>query len=1167
MNEGIRNENSIREYLLGRISDEKLLADYEELLFLDEDFCSLAEVTEDDLINDFVFEKLNEKDREDFIKTLENNAERREKIAVTKAIKEKMQTQKSAAIETQPNFFDSLKAFFQKPLNAGAFIVLIAVVSVVSFLILKNKNTDELADLKTIYKLERPNESRLSEFDYAPLVVTRGAAEEREKNKIRRIEYTLFEASEQNPSAENFHALGVSYLTQKKFAEAIDALEKAVKADEKNANFQNDLGAAYLEFAESDKTQKLENLARANEAFSKSLDLSPEFLAARFNKSLVLQKLDLPQEAKASWEIYLQKDSTSNWAVEARKNLEKIASPQSLFRSNEQILQDFLTAYRNNNEASALKIHNETKGYLKDNSVIFLLTSRYLKARQNRDENEAQESLEALNYIGGFEREKHADFFVSDLAGFYKNLPAEKIEKLIEAKNIFENANDPIGKFDYANVITEFEKSRNLFQEAGDECEAAAAEIWAAQFLPDVSKFDESRRRFSALEEFAVRKNYKIFEPTVFYWRSVADFRQNRFSDSIKNAEKALQKARETENFLEIERAVEKAAETFTEIGETEKSLSLWSGNMRPDVYHKSKSQYWREKGNLADLLLRLDFPATADDVSKEEITKEMFNQADAENSSLRRRAEILTARNRLDEALQIAEKSLRLTEKRAESEQNDFSFARDFLLAGDIRRQMQNCETAIENYRKSLDYFGKISELSAGVYSVHKGKLLCLNKPEKRAEFQTELQTVLKFSEDYRHKIREDESRQAFFENEQVVFDTAIENAIENGDVRTAFEYAETSRARSLLDFVRSEKSIAKTEKDFGEVSKPLTLEEIQAHLPENIQVLQYAVLPQKLAVWFYSKGNFEYTEKRISAGELGNKISDFRNLILEKKDKKEIENQAVELAGLLIPANLEAEKTVVLIPDKNLYFLPFAALISTDGKFLIEKNPLVYGASASVFITATENAKQRENGGGETILSVGNPAFDRAENPSLNDLPDAEIEARKISEFYARKIEFTGENATRESFLDNFEKNEIIHFAGHFVINSRSPANSKLLFADEDLRVAELTRNKLSRSKLVVLSACETGIERFNKSEGAIGAARIFLALGTPLVVAGNWKIDSETTKDLMIAFHKNRREKKLSTSESLRQAQIEILNRNGKNQPYFWSAFNIFGGFTNY
>lgn len=1168
MNENLKNEKAVREYLLGRISNENLLADYEELLFLDEDFCTLAEITEDELINDFVFERLSDQDREDFKKTLKNNIDRREKIAVTNVIKENIRTQKIAETENKTSFFESLRAIFRKPLYIGAFVVLIAVAFSIWLVVSKNKNADELAELKTIYKNERPTETRISDFDYAPLMVTRGETEEREKSKLRRIENSLLEAVEKNPSAENLHALGIFNLTQKRLADAIDALEKAVKADAKNAGYQNDLGAAFLEFAGTDKTKKTENLARANEAFSKALELDPEFSEARFNKSLTLQKLGLTQQAKDSWEIYLQKDSASKWADEARKNLEKLSQPQSLFKSKEKILEDFLAAYRNKDDPFALRIHNETKGYLSNISIPLLLSRRLLEARRERNEVSEKESIEAMEFIGGFEREKHADFFASEIAGFYRSAAPEKTEKLIAAKDIFDNAFKSIKEFGYAAAIGEFEKSRDLFSALGDEPEALIAEIWATQFLIDISKIDKSRMRLNALGETADQKKYKVFAPAVLYFLSQADFRQNRFSDSLKNAKNALQKAVETENFLEIEHCAESIAGTYNEIGETEKSLTFLGEIIRPDAYLESQTQYWRNKGSLAELMLKTGFLTTAEDVTKEEllIAKKTMPKADLIDSSLRRLAVISAEKNEFETALQAVEEVRANTENREESEQNNFSLAETFLLRGDIERQMKSCETALGDYEKSLEIYEKISELTVSIYSIHKGRLLCFNALGEKPEFQDELEKVLDLSEEYRRKIREDESRQAFFENEQIVFDTAIESALANGETQRAFDYAETSRARSLLDFVRSESSISETEKSFVEITKPLKLEAIQNHLPENVQILQYAVMPEKVGVWLITKSRFEYSEKTISAEELKNKITAFRASILEKKEKNEIEKRASELFEILIPANIEREKTICFIPDKFINLLSFVSLISPNGKYLVEDFPVIYSASSTVFVSATEKAKKR-NSIDETILSFGNPAFDRAENPSLPDLPDAETEARTIAGKYEKSLLLTGEKATRESFLNNFYAADIIHFAGHFVVNNNSPQNSKLIFADGDLPSFELANKKFSRTKLVALSACETGIERYNESEGAIGAARTFLAMGTPLVLAGNWKIDSESTAGLMTEFHKNRKEKRMPSAESLRQAQIEILRREDKNEPYFWAAFNLFGGLTTY
>jgi CHAT domain-containing protein len=142
-----------------------------------------------------------------------------------------------------------------------------------------------------------------------------------------------------------------------------------------------------------------------------------------------------------------------------------------------------------------------------------------------------------------------------------------------------------------------------------------------------------------------------------------------------------------------------------------------------------------------------------------------------------------------------------------------------------------------------------------------------------------------------------------------------------------------------------------------------------------------------------------------------------------------------------------------------------------------------------------------------------------------------------------------------------------DVIHFAGHFVANRYSPGKSKLLFAGGEIRSAALGTYKLPQTKLVVLSACETGFERYDKGEGAIGIARTFLALGAPLVVATQWQVDSEPTKDLMIAFHRYRKTTHLSSAESLRRAQLDVL-RNGQTQaPFYWAAFSLFGGYASY
>ena len=275
---------------------------------------------------------------------------------------------------------------------------------------------------------------------------------------------------------------------------------------------------------------------------------------------------------------------------------------------------------------------------------------------------------------------------------------------------------------------------------------------------------------------------------------------------------------------------------------------------------------------------------------------------------------------------------------------------------------------------------------------------------------------------------------------------------------------------------------------------------------------------------------------------------------------------NAAQALYSILIPDRLEPEKVICFVGDKTIHRVPFASLMSPEGRYLIEDFELLSSPSASVFIEATEIANRRESKN-ERLLAFGNPSFDPKSAPELQNLPEAKVEVDQTAILYRSAMVFTEANARKSSFLENLSDAEVIHFAGHYVSNPRSPTESRFIFADEFLAASELSDKKLPNSKLAVLSACETGFESLNKSEGAIGVARIFLAMGTPVVVASSWKVDSTATQKLMTSFHRNRTTGKQSSIAALRAAQLEMLRSSEHFSPKYWSAFSVFGGLSVY
>jgi tetratricopeptide (TPR) repeat protein len=420
MAESAKTERDIREYLLGRVSDEAALERIEELLFTDEEFCSQVALAEDGLINDYVLGQLDEADAASFRATLGGNPERSLKLELTQALRAKALALSAKATEESVPFFARLGLLFRQPMYAGALAVLLLAVAVTVIYFNRSGRTDELAELRAVYQKERPTEARISDFGYAPRTQLRGAPEQTEKNRLRLIQNRLIEGTEKTPGAETHHALGTFHLTQHEYADAISEFESALKFDGKSAKIHNDLGTAYYELAmASTGKTRVENLARAFEEFTAATESAGNSPEALFNKSLTLEQLGQPREAKESWSLYLQKDPSSPWADEARKHLARIADEQTLLnKSDGQVLQDFLNAYRVRDDATAQRIHNETKGLLKGAAVGLQLSRRYLEARRRGDAAESKESLEALTYIGRFERERHSEFFFTNWPTF-----------------------------------------------------------------------------------------------------------------------------------------------------------------------------------------------------------------------------------------------------------------------------------------------------------------------------------------------------------------------------------------------------------------------------------------------------------------------------------------------------------------------------------------------------------------------------------------------------------------------------------------------------------------------------------------------------------------------------------------------------------------------------
>jgi CHAT domain-containing protein len=512
-------------------------------------------------------------------------------------------------------------------------------------------------------------------------------------------------------------------------------------------------------------------------------------------------------------------------------------------------------------------------------------------------------------------------------------------------------------------------------------------------------------------------------------------------------------------------------------------------------------------------------------------------------------------------------------------------------LQLGNLYRHHGDFKSAIESYDEAIHLYDQMA-FGAFSYVAHKGKFLaCMAQGRACTSSEEELNTALRLFEEHRWKILETKNRYSFFDNEQNVYDVAIDYEFTTkDDKRKAFEYSERCRARSLLDLAEAgdprHNHTLNADLQASVSVETAGLTQIQSEMTDKGQIVQYSVLADKVLIWFVSKEKFEGFEKPISSETLDEKVSDYLRLVASQSDKDQYERQRVsgELYDLLIKPVahlLEGNKLVCFVPDKILNRLPFAALASpVDSSYLIEHYDLTFSPSSTMFIRRSKTQPERLKEGSEKLLIVGDPKFDLKQYPSYTYLPAADLEARQIANLYSSPEILTRAEATKSRVIDGMEKADVIHLATHAVVDEQSPMYSKLLLAkatdepvghqenDGVLLTSEIYNLRL-RARLVVLPACRTGVEQYYGGEGMVGIWSPFITRNVPLVVASLWSVDSDSTKELMINFHKLRTQGHFSSAAALRKAQIAMLHGPDQSyqQPFHWAAFIAIGGYTTF
>jgi len=1035
------------------------------------------------------------------------------------------------------------------------------------FYLRKSAVTTGLEALVHAYEGRRPLQARISGLAYAPFISRRGESDDFDAVNRDLAERLLLEAVAEKPTSSARQALGQFYLMSGSPTKAMFQFEEALKQDSNNASLRNDFGVALMEMshkspaADSDNT--LLYAAKALEEFETALKLDSKSVEALHNRALVLDQLKLPQQRDQAWQAYLARETNPDWTAEAKRTIQNLSQPNSERLNHTQLLESFLAATLAADEERSWRELTRNKEMITETFIPQELAYSLLSALLNNNADEARKLTNAFRYAGKLELEKAGDPFVSEMAAFYSRLSVEQQNLLQQAHVLLRNGYAECQKGKYNSEL--FEQSRKLFLRAGDVLEAKICDYWIAYCVSQEPNIEKSTALLSSLAEFAKAKHYYWLEGQATAWIANNHTERREYSKSLESYDEALSIVTRINDVYNQQKVLTQTGNNYMLLGQPERALQYdWRALQLIDPASNSVRQTWRTYLYTARALAALGLYEAAAQYGAAMLSLAVNDPATG-HFSYRYLAQINGGRKNFAEAFRLASESMKFANTvklRTES----------LLLLGHLQRQSGAIEDAVKNYSEAIDNYNKISP---GVYKYDalKGRLLCYRALKDTANFEAQLPIVLEEFENQRADIFEEQNRNVFFDREQNVYDFAIDHEFEKHDYSSALNYSELSRARSLLQ--------ALNEKNPENPSAaPLHPAELQRGLPSNVQVLQYAVLDDKLVIWLVTNNKIDAKTKNIRADELRALVTEYVKGISSgpgKADKLRAVSQ--QLYDTLIgpfSADLDPRRVLCVIPDKALSYVPFDALISpASQRYLLSEFSLFTSPSLNVLVRASWAAKEHANASAETLLSIGNPSFDRGEYPELDDLPAAAREATGIAANYSKSYQLIGPQAVKSMIEKQLPGADVIHFAGHYVTNYAEPLMSKLVLAKQkgsengDLSLRELADMKLIRPKLVVLSACETSGKDYYNGEGLTGIARAFLSTGIPLVVASQWSVESESTAQLMLKFHRYRKLPGVSSLAALRKAQLELLeDPNGLySDPYYWAAFTAVGGYADF
>ena len=971
-----------------------------------------------------------------------------------------------------------------------------------------------------------------------------------EREALRMAENLFYQALAFREGMVEAHlGLACIYLDESKFSLARGEFQKVLDIQKEHVQALIGRGVAkYEEAAQcSDPLQRNSLIVGALSDFNAVLRLDPHSNEARYDKVWALFDSGMHKEALQEIEVYLSRDPKSNWAEElkglkTRMQATKISAVEV----------EVLRAARERDKAALWELARQAPHQLP--TAIQSTMRQSLELEQaplipgnpnSEDLRWAAETMEeaysistgdhslkaSLAFYIGLSPPQRAlrkalDKELQNIAQQYSNgkftavlqssKPLER--RYAELKDFWQLASLHhlrgnsfyLGKADFYSAEGEFREMLGIAGRLNAPNMIAQAMASLAMIYGMQRKFDDSLRYSARLKSLAQTHKMESWRMYACVTMGNQFRRMGQFEQSLREYAAALEMAYRLLDGMKIIETLEHLGEAMDGLGRIQEATAY---------YHQAlleQDRYFRSGVIQAKLETRI----------------RQLNLLSKQGDIALRTGDFASAETYFRESLQYNPSGMIELEGR-----NRVGLAEIYLNTNRIREAEDMLKSAM-----AISASGQYPDIEWRAKSIN-GRLL--ERTGNHGEALISLQQSIEILERMRQRITPEDLRHSFLTDRFDPFKLMVSLLYDSAqDKRRVLEFVDRAKSLTLKEHLKQDGLASESPMDWLAVEK------------YPYPIVEYFFAYDKLLIFFSGQGKINAVSQNIPKGELSRQIQTYLESIRGNDSKTFIKTARLLYDELIAPieknALADSSETLVILPDGPLHLLPFAGLQDRNGRFLIEKTPLTFAPSRSVFKHCLFSNRGRTVGNRAVLID------------GSSNLPNAREELVYLSRLYGQNASILAPKDL-PAFSQAVARSEILHFSGHadnvqgkpVLLLQTSPREIYL-----DCQVIHTWR--MPRVNLVNLAGCSTAIGPLSEGEAPWGLIPAFLNAGAPAIIASLMPVDDFSTKRLNFRFY-DLLKNGVRKAKALQRAQLALLDsvRSGSNlKPQFWVPYILVG-----